>query len=316
MVGMVFAWLLGPGRAETGASPQSFAYVLQADRLAADRAGVVRRLAECGRDWLVLDAVFSTDDGPWTSAELQSIRAGKPGRRVMAYVSIGEAEDYRPYWRRDWDADGDGRPDAAAPGFLLDENPDWKGNYRVRYWHEQWQQILLPVVDQVVEQGFDGIYLDIVDAFEAQEHDPATGQWRDNWVNPETGNSYRRDMIRWVQKIAQRARSHRPDFWVIPQNASQLLEHPDYVDLISAIGVEDLWLAGSRLRKESEYRYTLGPLKRFRETGKPVLVIDYPDHPKIHAAAFEASAKHGFVQLLTDRDLKTLGLAAGKEHRE
>ena len=297
-------------------APKSMAYVLQASGLAADRAAVVRRLAECGRDWVVLDAVYSTDDGPWTPEEIQAIRAGKPGRRVLAYVSIGEAEDYRPYWRRAWDADGDGEPDARAPAFLHSENPDWKGNYRVRYWHEAWQKTLLPTVDQVVTQGFDGIYLDIVDAFEFFEYDPATRDWRDNLVNPETGNSYRRDMIHWVGTVAKRARDRKPGFLVIPQNAAQLLEHPDYLDMISAIGVEDLWVEGSRLRTESEFRHTLGFLKRLKKAGKPVLVIDYPATPQIHAAAFEVSARQGFIHLLTDRDLKTLGVASGGGARE
>jgi cysteinyl-tRNA synthetase, unknown class len=310
---MALALLCGQVCAETASppAPKSMAYVLQASGLAADRPAVVRRLAECGRDWVVLDAVYSTDDGPWTPEEIQAIRAGKPGRRVLAYVSIGEAEDYRPYWCRAWDADGDGKPDAAAPGFLHTENPDWKGNYRVRYWHREWQELMLPAVDQVVAQGFDGIYLDIVDAFEFYEYDPVSKDWRDNLVNPETGNSYRRDMIAWVAAIAARARARRPEFGVIPQNAAQLLEHAEYRDMITAIGVEDLFVNGSKLRAEKEYRYVTGFLNRLKDAGKPVLVIDYPATPQIHAAAFEVSARQGFIHLLTDRDLKTLGVSSG-----
>lgn len=291
-------------------APKSMAYVLQARGLGADRAAVVRRLAECGRDVVVLDAVFTTDDGPWTPEELRTIRAGKPGRRVVAYVSVGEAEDYRPYWKKEWDADGDGKPDAAAPKFLNTENPDWKGNYRVRYWHKEWQEIMLPAVDQVVAQGFDGIYLDIVDAFEFYEYDPATKDWRDNMTNPETGNSYRRDMIAWVGAIAKRARDRKPGFLVIPQNAAQLLEHEDYRALVSAIGVEDLFVSGSKLRTEKDFRYSVGFLNQLKADGKPVLVIDYPKSDKVNAAAFELSTRHGFTHLLTDRDLKTLGVSS------
>lgn len=290
-------------------APKSMAYVLQARGLGADRAEVVRRLAECGRDVVVLDAVFTTDDGPWTPEELRTIRAGKPGRRVVAYVSVGEAENYRTYWKREWDADGDGKPDAAAPKFLNTENPDWKGNYRVRYWHKEWQEIMLPAVDQVVAQGFDGIYLDIVDAFEFYEYDPATKDWRDNMVNPETGNSYRRDMIAWVGAIAKHARDRRPGFLVIPQNAAQLLEHEDYRALVSAIGVEDLFVSGSKLRTEKDFRFVVGFLNRLKASGKPVLVIDYPKSDRLNAAAFELSSRHGFAHLLTDRDLKTLGVS-------
>ncbi|MFN0079208.1 MAG: MJ1477/TM1410 family putative glycoside hydrolase [Prosthecobacter sp.] len=287
-------------------APKSFAYVLQADRLAANRETAVQKLAACDRDLVVLDVAFDAD-GDWTPAEIETIRRGKSGRRMVAYVSIGEAEDYRSYWQKNWDADQDGKPDAAAPKFLHTENPDWKGNYRVRYWQPEWQQLMLPAVDKVVAQGFDGIYLDIVDAFEFYEYDEATKDWLDDRPNPATGQTYRRDMIAWVAAIAKRARDKRPGFLVIPQNASQLLEHADYCELISAIGVEDLFIAGKKLRSEKQSRYVISFLEKLKPSGKPVLVIDYPKSETIHAGAFDLAAKHGFTLLLTDRELTTLG---------
>src|ERR1035441_4370636 len=100
-------------------SPASFAYVLQADSLAKSKIEAVQKLGACGRDWIVLDANFSSDE-PWTAAELAAIRAGRAGRRLIAYLSIGEAEDYRAYWQSSWNTN--------APAFLLGENPEWKGN--------------------------------------------------------------------------------------------------------------------------------------------------------------------------------------------
>src|SRR3954469_23633893 len=112
--------LLGRFLSAAQLSPASFAYVLQADALAASKAEAVSRLTSCGRDWVVLDASFSGED-PWTTKELARIRAGQPGRKVVAYLSIGEAEDYRAYWQRSWDANRDGKPDTGAPAFLLTE---------------------------------------------------------------------------------------------------------------------------------------------------------------------------------------------------
>jgi cysteinyl-tRNA synthetase len=287
-------------------APKSFAYVLQADKLASSREVAVQKLADCDRDLIVIDAAFNSE-GDWTPAEIETIRAGKNGRRVVAYVSIGEAEDYRPYWQTGWDADKDGKPDATAPTFLNTENPDWKGNYRVRYWQPAWQQLMLPAVDKVVAQGFDGIYLDIVDAFEFYEYDAASKDWLDDRPNPETGKTYRQDMIAWVAAIAQRARNKHPRFLVIPQNASQLLAHAEYRALISAIGVEDLFVAGKKLRSEKQSRYVLSFLSQLKPDDKTVLVIDYPKSDALHAAAFEAAKKLGFTLLLTDRQLATLG---------
>ena len=49
-------------------SPASFAYVLQADSLAKSKAEAMAKLAACERDWIVLDAGFSSDE-PWTAAD-------------------------------------------------------------------------------------------------------------------------------------------------------------------------------------------------------------------------------------------------------
>lgn len=305
------AWILSFGAvaaADPAFAPQSFAYVLQVDRLAPARDAAVQMLAACERDLIVLDASFDSE-GDWTPAEIETIRSGKSGRRVVAYVSIGEAEDYRSYWQKSWDADKDGKPDVAAPKFLHTENPDWKGNYRVRYWQPDWQALMLPAVDKVVEQGFDGIYLDIVDAFEFYEYDETTKDWLDDRENPEAGQTYRRDMIAWVSAIAKRARDKRPGFLVIPQNASQLLADESYRSLISAIGVEDLFMAGKKLKTEKQSRYVVSFLEKLKTTGKPVLVIDYPKSNALHTEAFVLAAKQGFNLLLTDRQLKTLGMS-------
>jgi cysteinyl-tRNA synthetase len=296
--------------AEPPFAPKSFAYVLQADRLASTRTGAVQKLAECGRDLIILDAAFNTETGgAWTPLEINTIRQRKYGRQVVAYLSIGEAEDYRPYWQKSWDANQDGRPDAGAPSFLNTENPDWPGNYRVRYWQPAWQEIILRQVDQILAQGFDGIYLDIVDAFEFYEYDGVKKDWIDYRRNAETGRTFREDMIAWVGKVAQRARIKNPAFRVIPQNAPQLLEDAPYRELISGIGVEDLFVAGTKLRTKKQWSYVMSFLALMKPQGKPVLVIDYPKSPAIYPSAFSLAAKNGFTMLLTDRDLTKLGVS-------
>jgi cysteinyl-tRNA synthetase, unknown class len=287
-------------------APRSMAYVLQADRLSAQRADAVKKLAECGRDLIVIDAAYAAAS-PWTTEEIATIRAGKAGRRVVAYLSIGEAEDYRPYWQKSWDANGDGKPDAAAPKFLNSENPDWEGNYRVRYWHPEWQAIMLPAVEEIMAQGFDGLYLDIVDAFEFYEYDEAAKDWLDDRKNPETDRTYRQDMVAWVTRIAKQARARNSEALIIPQNASQLLANAEYRMLISGIGVEDLLVAWRKLKTEKQRRYVCGFLDQLKAESKPVLVIDYPKGNALHGEAFSLAAKLGYTLLLTDRELTTLG---------
>jgi cysteinyl-tRNA synthetase len=70
---------------------------------------------------------------PAAVAQLKT-KAGGCSRLVIAYMSIGEAEDYRYYWQDDWYA--------HPPAWLRAENPDWPGNYLVAYWDPAWQGII------------------------------------------------------------------------------------------------------------------------------------------------------------------------------
>jgi cysteinyl-tRNA synthetase len=294
--------------------PRHFAYVLQAEALGKNREEAVVRLAGCGRDWIVLDPAYEAGSGgTWRAEELRSIRAGQPGRKVLAYLSVGEAEDYRGYWRREWDADRDGRPDAKAPAWLGSENPEWKGNYTVKYWQEAWQAIALLGVEDAMRQGFDGIYLDVVDAFESYEYDPKQKDWIDGRANSETGSTYRKDMHDWVSRIAAHARRQKAGALVIPQNGSQLLVHPEYVAAIDGIGVEDLFTDGDRAQPAKQVGYVLGYLSRLARAGKPVLVIEYGTKPKARRRSFDGARENGFALLVTDRELKTLGQSGAQQ---
>ncbi len=277
-------------------APASFAYVLQADTLAKSKAEAVATLAACGRDWIVLDARFSSEE-PWTTNDLSAMRAGKAGRKIIAYLSIGEAEDYRAYWQTSWRTN--------APAFLLAENPDWKGNYRVRYWQADWQQLILADVDKIMAAGFDGVYLDIVDGFETFEQDGKN--FIDDRVNPETKQSYRRDMVDWVKAVAARARKINSAALIIPQNGTQLFAHADFLATADAVGVEDLFTNGDKLQKAADVKFRLQTLAPMMAAHKPVLDIEYAKKPERQAKAKELVVQHGLVGLVTDRQLKTLG---------
>ena len=93
--------MICPAGAQT--APASLVYVLQAESMSRNKAAVLEQLANCGRDWVVLDAVFS-GDAPWERTDLERIRNGQAGRKVIAYISVGEAEDYRTYWHKEWSA--------------------------------------------------------------------------------------------------------------------------------------------------------------------------------------------------------------------
>lgn len=122
----------------------------------------LQTLRNAEHDVLIIDAYF--DEDMLTLSEVETLKIKPQGgtRLVISYMSIGEAEDYRPYWQDDWKT--------GTPSFIDEENSDWEGNYKVRYWMPSWQNIIFgsedAYLDQLLEAGFDGTYLDIIEAFE------------------------------------------------------------------------------------------------------------------------------------------------------
>ncbi len=145
---------------------KNFLYVIDAGQFGS-KEKYLKALAATNFDLIVLDP-FGGDwkVGPEDLKTLNTKPAG--GRRLLlCYVSIGEAENYRFYWKKDW------KP--GKPAFVGSENPEWKRNFAVKYWDPAWQKLILEGDDaylaRVLAAGFDGIYLDKVDEFEwFEEH--------------------------------------------------------------------------------------------------------------------------------------------------
>ncbi|MFT6148654.1 MAG: cysteinyl-tRNA synthetase [Saprospiraceae bacterium] len=117
-------------------------------------------------DLIIMDLFFH-DNEPFTNAEIQQLRIKANGgsRLMICYMSIGEAEDYRYYWNADWNS--------KEPDWLDKENPNWAGNFKVKYWNQDWKSIIYgndnSYLKKIIDAGFDGVYLDIIDAFEYYE---------------------------------------------------------------------------------------------------------------------------------------------------
>lgn len=259
-------------------------------------------------DVMVVDSGRDTTDGRgWTKARVESLRRRDAGPRriVLAYLSIGEAENYRHYWHPSWTT--------SPPAWLGRENQAWKGNFAVRYWHPEWQSLIVardptmlsrlldrllperkPFIDRILEAGFDGVYLDRVDAF-------------DDWAAERGEERAEADMAAFVRDIASYARSRRPGFLIVPQNGEELIAKPGYVDLIDAVAKEDLLfgIGGDGTANEPDtVAATAVHLDRALAKGKPVLVVEYLPDDGRRAEAARAIAARGYVPLFADRPLK------------
>ena len=118
-------------------------------------------------DVVVMD-LFFRHNAQFTAQEISMMKTRSNGgtRKVICYMSIGEAEDYRFYWKSYWKT--------SPPDWLIAENPAWGGNYKVKYWDKNWQNIIYGSGDtylqRIINSGFDGVYLDIIDAYEFFEN--------------------------------------------------------------------------------------------------------------------------------------------------
>jgi cysteinyl-tRNA synthetase len=144
---------------------KNFLYLIDGGRFGS-KAKYLAALAKTNYDVLVID--LFTGDWNATAEDMKPLKTRPNGKRrlVLCYVSIGEAENYRFYWKKGW------KP--GSPSFLGKENPQWKGNFAVRYWDPAWQEVIVGdrgYLSRVMAAGFDGIYLDKVDEYEwFEEH--------------------------------------------------------------------------------------------------------------------------------------------------
>ena len=141
---------------------RNFLYLINPQNFAS-KAEFINAVTATNYDLVIMDLYFD-EITEFTAGELTQLRNKANGgkRLIISYMSIGEAENYRFYWQSGWKT-GD-------PSWLDDENPDWAGNYKVRYWEPGWQNIIFgndnSYVKKIINAGFDGVYLDIIDAFE------------------------------------------------------------------------------------------------------------------------------------------------------
>ncbi len=144
-------------------SVQNFLYLINPQRYP-NIAKLVDDVAKTNYDLIIVDA-FDNDGKPLNKAVVERLQRKKSGakRLVIAYMSIGEAEDYRYYYPKS--------PEIAD--WLDRENPNWKGNYFVKYWRSAWQRIIFgdanSYLDKIIAMGFDGVYLDTLDTYQYYE---------------------------------------------------------------------------------------------------------------------------------------------------
>jgi cysteinyl-tRNA synthetase len=244
-------------------------------------------------DMVVIDySRDGTSDTAFTPADLDKMKRKPDGSRriVLSYLSIGEAEKYRYYWKWYWGWFFGW----FAPSWRDRQNTEWRGNYAVRYWEPSWQEIIFSgdnsYLDRIIKAGFDGVWLDKVDEFEFYDEKPDAKAL----------------MIAFVSKLAAHARARSAGFLIVPQNGEALLADAAYRAVIDGIGKEDILYGETkdkRPNKAASIAANVAKLKLLTAEGKPVFAVEYLDSPEEIAKARKQLLAYGFVPHFADRAL-------------
>ncbi|MHC4932626.1 MAG: endo alpha-1,4 polygalactosaminidase, partial [Planctomycetota bacterium] len=191
----------------------------------------------------------------------------------------------------------------------------WSGNFPVAYWDPRWQGVLwgnpLAALDEILADGFDGVFLDWVLGFENPEVIRAASE---AGLDPEWA------MAELVRDLRLYARRRNPGFLVLAQNGAALAERfPAFPDWIDGFCQECLSFRGDAGAKwddpaagdipAEENDRLLDRLGDIRRHGVPVFTIDYALLPRNIELATKRSRSLGFVPCVTRVPLDRLPAA-------
>ncbi len=131
----------------------------------------------------------------------------------------------------------------------------------------------------MIKDGFDGIYLDWVEAFENEYIKSAA---REQGIDPAVA------MIKFIREMKDYAKGRKPEFIIIQQNTASLCEgNPELFNVIDATSQEAVWYDGDAtdrwydrdgydIENDPELiDYYIKFLYQFKTAGIPVFVCEY-----------------------------------------
>ncbi|MCE4602010.1 MAG: endo alpha-1,4 polygalactosaminidase [Desulfurococcales archaeon] len=179
---------------------------------------------------------------------------------LLAYLNVGYAEEWRSYW-----SNISGAPWVHGP-------TEYDGEYYIEYWRPEWHEIMKQMTTQYLDMGFEGIYLDNIDAAEI------IGETSPSWAS---GVDTQREMISLVCNISNHVKSLNPGYKVYINigGVYDMLYNQTLLDCIDGVLREELWTAWTGANETipqdpDETRGALAALEYAHNAGKEILVAD------------------------------------------
>jgi uncharacterized protein (TIGR01370 family) len=218
-------------------------------------------------------------DGDDTSARARLAAARATGALVIAYLSVGTLEDWRPY-----------APE-VPPAWTFGPMPGWEGERFVDARADGWRRIMAREAAGLQELGFDGLFLDNLDVAEER---------------PETQDA----MVSLVSAV----RAAAGESLLIAQNGLVIIDRLP----VDAVSREDTWWrwedGGYRPSPVAETVGIVESLRRQRARGLVVLTLDYTEPGDLEAEeVVRRSRAEGFVPAVSVLALDRAPHAPGVE---
>jgi cysteinyl-tRNA synthetase len=140
---------------------ENYLYLIGTDNFGT-KESFLNAISATDYDLVLIDLFF--EEVSFSAADIARLKTKANGgkRLVIAYISIGSAENYRYYWQSGWKK--------GNPSWLKKRYEGYPDEFWVEYWHSDWQSIIFDYIDKIITAGFDGAYLDNVEAYYFLEH--------------------------------------------------------------------------------------------------------------------------------------------------
>lgn len=220
------------------------------------------------------------------------------GKTLLGYISFGEAETYRPFFKT-----------LQENGMLLKENPNWKGHYVIDLRNPEWTKYIIEkLIPPMIQKGFDGIFIDTMDSPLQLEID-----------DPKTYTGMKEASARLIHAV----RMHYPNLKLMLNRGFEILpEVATSVDMVLAESVMvnyNVDANSASLFPQAEYQSVLDQLKTAQKHAPSlkIFTLDYWPIPKGKRTwgtsekkavkrIYETQRAHGFIPYVSTPALDSL----------
>ena len=208
------------------------------------------------------------------------------GKTLLGYLSLGEVEEYRPYFS-----------DVEAEGILLGENEYWEGSFFVDVRDPRWtSRVIERLVPEILRRGFDGVFLDTLDNAGHLER-----------LNP----ARNRGMTIAAARLVRTIRLHYPTIRIMMNRGYEILpEVESHIDMVlgeSVFADYDFQSKTYRLVSRDLYRQQVNLLQeaKRRNSKLEIFTLDYwnPADPAGIARIYREQRDNGFEPYVSTVEL-------------